>query len=79
MSNQILNGVKKLPNHRKIASEVEKREVMVSPEEIESLRLEKEVMEKEMVRQEILNRISDGSEMQVPENLIERERSMFRR
>jgi len=76
MLNQIPGGVEKLPDYRKIASEVEKREVKVAPEEIERLRLEKEIMEKERVRQEILNRISDNSEIKVPEDLIERERNM---
>ena len=69
--------IKSLPDYKKIASEVEKKQVTVTQEEIERLKLEKERMEKERIRQEILSRISDKAEMQVPEELIEREQKMM--
>jgi len=77
MVNQTFSGVKKLPDYKKIASEVQKREIKVTPEEIERLRLEKERMEKERIRQEILNRIADSAEIEVSEEMIEREKKMM--
>jgi trigger factor len=77
MINQILNGVKNLPDYKKIACQVVKREVKISQEEIEKLRLGKERMEKERVRQEILSRIADNSELHISDGLIEREQNMM--
>ena len=77
MISQNFSEIKSLADYKKIASEVEKRGVEVTPEEIERLRTEKERMERERVRQEILNRISDSSEIQVPDGLIEKEKNMM--
>jgi trigger factor len=70
-------SIQKLPDYKKIASQVKKQEVKVTPEEIERLRLEKERMEKERVRQEILKRISENSEAEISEDLVERERNLI--
>jgi len=77
MINQTFSGVKNLPDYKKIASEVQKKEVRVTPEEVERLRLEKERMEKERIRQEILNRIADNSEVKISEEMVEREKKMM--
>jgi len=77
MTNQNQGVVKNLPDYKKIASEVQKKEVKVTPEEIERLRMEKERMEKERSRQEILNKISDSSEVELANDLVEREKSMM--
>ena len=66
-----------MPDYKKIASQVEKRGVKVTPEEIERLKLEKERMEKERIRQEILSKISESSELQIPAEMIEREKQMM--
>lgn len=60
----------KLADYRKIASQVKKREVKVSQEEIERLKQEKERIEKERLRQEILEKIAEKSQMEIPEVLI---------
>lgn len=70
---QILPEVK-LPDYKKIASQIKKREVSVSKEEIEKLKAEKERIERERVRQEILERIAKESETEIPEILIESEK-----
>lgn len=65
----------KLPNYRNIASKVKKREVKVTNEEIERLRAEKERIEKGRVRQEILDKIAQDSEIEIPEILLEAEKN----
>lgn len=68
----------KLPDYKKIASQITKREVSVSEEEIKRLRLEKERMERERARQEILEKIAKDSELEIPEVLvIEEQRRMM--
>jgi len=64
----------KLPDYKKIVSQIEKREVKVTEEEIEKLKQEKELREKERLRQEILEKIAKNSEIEVPEILIEEEK-----
>lgn len=64
----------KLPDYQKIASQVQRKEVSVSKEEIERLKLEKERVEKERARQEILEKIAQDSEIEIPEILIELEK-----
>jgi len=64
----------KLPDYKKIASQVKKREVEVTPEEIAKLKTEKERMEKERMRSEILEKIVKESEIEAPEILIESEK-----
>lgn len=63
----------KLPDYRKVASQIRKREVEVTKEEIEKLRLEKERIEKERVRQEIIEKIAKESELEIPEVLVKEE------
>ena len=63
----------KLPDYRKIASQVKKREVSVTPEEITRLKKEKELIEKERIRTEILEKIAEESEVTLPQALIESE------
>jgi len=63
----------KLPDYRKIASQVKKREVSVTPEEILKLKKEKEIIEKERIRAEILAKIAEESEVILPQVLIESE------
>jgi FKBP-type peptidyl-prolyl cis-trans isomerase (trigger factor) len=64
----------KLPDYKKIASGVKKREVSVSKEEIERLRAEKEEIERERLRGEILEKIAEETEVEIPEILIEMEK-----
>jgi len=64
----------KLPDYKKIVSQIEKREIKVTEEEIEKLKQEKELREKERLRQEILEKIAKNSEVEVPEILIEEEK-----
>ncbi len=63
----------KLPDYRKIASQVKKQEVKVSQEEIDRLKQEKEKAEKEKRRQEILAKIAQESKMEIPPVLIDSE------
>ncbi len=67
----------KMPDYRKIASNVQKKEVKVTEAEIAKLKEEKERMEKEGVRQEILQKIAEDSEIEIPEEMVERERDMI--
>lgn len=67
----------KLADYKNIASKVKMGEVKVTPEEIERLRLEKERLEKERVRREILDKISEESQAEIPRDLIEREKNFI--
>jgi len=64
----------KLPDYKKIASQVKKREVQVTKEEIEKLKQEKERWERERLRQEILEKIAKSSEAEIPQILIAKEK-----
>lgn len=64
----------KLPDYKSIASQVKKGEVIVTKEEIERLRTEKERIEKETVRQEILDKIAENSQIEISEVLVESEK-----
>ncbi len=66
-----------LADYKKIAPSVEKREVIVTEEEINRLKTEKERVEKERFRQEILEKIAESSEMEIPEVLIEAEKKQM--
>jgi len=70
-------SIKNIPDYKKIAFQIKRGEIKVLPEEIERLRKEKERMEKERVRQEILEKISEGSDANIPDDLIERERGLI--
>ena len=63
-----------LPDYKKIAAEVEKKEPEVTAEEIAKLKAEKERREKERVRQEILEKIAARSKMEIPPVLLESEK-----
>ena len=63
----------KLPDYKKIASQVKKREVKVNDEEIARLKQEKERVEKERLRNEILEKIAEESQIDTPQVLIESE------
>jgi len=63
-----------LPDYKKIASTVKKKEVEVTKEDIERLKKEKERIEKERVREEILEKIANNTQIDIPDILIERER-----
>jgi len=63
----------KLPDYKKIASQVKKREVKVTDEEIVRLKQEKERVEKERLRNEILEKIAEESQIDTPQVLIESE------
>ncbi|MFH1423447.1 MAG: trigger factor [Candidatus Nealsonbacteria bacterium] len=63
-----------IADYREITSKIKKKEVKVTPEEIEKLKQEKEKIEQEKLRQEILNKIADASKMEIPEVLIDSEK-----
>ncbi len=63
----------KLPDYRKIASQIKRGEVLVTEDEINRLKQEKERIEKERVRTEILEKIAQESEVTIPQVLIESE------
>jgi len=63
------------PDYKKIASEVKRREIEVTKDEIENLKLEKERIEKLRVRQKILEKIIQNSEIEIPATLILEEQS----
>jgi FKBP-type peptidyl-prolyl cis-trans isomerase (trigger factor) len=64
-----------IADYKEIVPKIKKKEVKVTPEEIEKLKQEKEKMEKEKVRQEILDKIASGSKMEIPEILIDSEKN----
>jgi FKBP-type peptidyl-prolyl cis-trans isomerase (trigger factor) len=64
----------KLPDYKNLISSIKRKEIVLTPEEIEKLRREKERIEKERLRQEILEKIAQESEMEIPEILIEEEK-----
>lgn len=70
-------SIQKLPDYRKIASQIKMREVSVTQEEIERLRAEKERMEKERFRRELVGKIAEEAEADVPQDLVERERGLI--
>lgn len=65
----------KLPDYKKIASQIKKQDVKVSQAEIDHLMEQKEKKEKERLRQEILEKITKDSELEVPDVLIESEKA----
>lgn len=69
---QVLPEIK-LPDYRKLASKIEKKEIKVTEQELEKLKKEKERIEKDRRRQEILEKIAEKAEMEVPQILVEAE------
>lgn len=63
----------KLPDYKEIVSQLERREVKITPEEIERMRQEKEKQEKERLRHTILEKIAEKTEAEIPEVLVEQE------
>lgn len=68
-------NIKKLADYKKIASQVKMGKVEVTEEEISRLRAEKERIEKERVRREIIEQISEQSEADIPQDLIDKEKN----
>lgn len=64
----------KLPDYKKIACQIKKNKIKVTEEEIEKLRQEKERVEKERARTEILDKIAEKSQLEIPRVLIESEK-----
>jgi len=64
----------KLPDYKKIVSQVQKRKVKVTEEEIEKLRQEKAKWERERLRGELLEKIAAESKLEIPETLIGEEK-----
>ena len=62
-----------LPDYKKIASQIKEKEVKVSQEEIDKLKQEKERTEKEKRRQEILEKVGEKTQIDLPQILIESE------
>ncbi|MEA3293024.1 MAG: trigger factor [Patescibacteria group bacterium] len=64
-----------LPDYQKIASKIERKDVEVSKEEIEKIKEEKQKAELIRNQKEILEKIADQTEIEIPEALIELEKS----
>ena len=64
-----------IADYQEIVPKIKKREVKVTPEEIEKLRQEKERIEHDKLRQEILDKIAAGSKIEIPEVLIDSEKN----
>lgn len=64
----------KLPDYKKIVSQVQKRKVKVTEEEIEKLRKEKTKWERERLRGELLEKIAAESKFEIPKSLIGEEK-----
>ncbi len=62
-----------LPDYQKIVSQIEKKPIKVTEEEIERMRKEKERWEKEKLRGEILEKIAEKSSIEIPQVLLEQE------
>lgn len=63
-----------LPDYKTIASTIKRREVKVTDEEIARLKQEKERVEAERLRQEILDKIAHDSKVEIPEVLVDSEK-----
>lgn len=63
----------KLPDYKKIASSIKKRKVELTSDEIDRLKAEKERAERDRLRQEILEKIAKDSEIELPQQLVDRE------
>lgn len=64
----------KLPDYKKIASQIKVKKAEVTKEDIENMRKEKERVEKEKSAREMIDKISEKSEMEIPPVLIMSER-----
>ena len=62
-----------LPDYKKIVAGIERKKVEVTDEEIARLKTEKEKVEKERLRQEILAKVGEEAELEIPLVLIESE------
>lgn len=63
-----------LPDYKKIASQLKIKEVKVTAEEIEKLKQEKQRVEKERLRTEIVEKIAKESQLEIPNILVESEK-----
>ena len=62
-----------LPDYRKIASGIQKKEITVTESEIAKLKEQKERNERERLRQEVLEKIGKESKVEIPPILLESE------
>ena len=62
-----------LPDYQKVLSQIKKKTIEVTQEEIERIKKEKEKWEQERLRTEILNKIAEESKIDVPQILVEQE------
>lgn len=65
----------KLPDYKKIVSRIKKKRVELTAAEIDRLKAEKERLEKERQRGEILEKIAQETEMEIPQLLIAAEQN----
>jgi FKBP-type peptidyl-prolyl cis-trans isomerase (trigger factor) len=64
-----------LPDYKKIVSRIPRKEVKVTDAEIAKLKEEKEKREKERIREEILEKIGNESQVEIPIALLESEQA----
>jgi trigger factor len=62
-----------LPDYKKVASSIDKKEVEVTETEIAKLKEQKEKREKERIREDILEKIGKETKMEIPSLLLEAE------
>jgi FKBP-type peptidyl-prolyl cis-trans isomerase (trigger factor) len=64
-----------LPDYKKIVSGIEKKEIKVTESEIAKLKEQKENREKERLREEILGKIGEAANIEIPNALLESEQA----
>lgn len=62
-----------LPDYQEIAAQIRRKEIKVTEEEIERLKKEKERAEKERLRDEILEKIAERTQLVLPDILVQSE------
>jgi trigger factor len=63
-----------LPDYKGVVSQIKRKEIEVTKEEIDRLKKQKETQEKERLRDELLEKISDKTKIEIPAVLIESEK-----
>jgi trigger factor len=63
-----------LPDYKEVVSQIKRKEVEVTKEELERLKKQKEAQEKERLRDELLDKISEKTKIEIPAVLIESEK-----
>ncbi|MDD3399947.1 MAG: trigger factor [Candidatus Paceibacterota bacterium] len=64
-----------LPDYKKIVSGIERKEIKVTDSEIAKLKEQKENREKERLREEILEKIGEAANIDIPDALLESEQA----